>query len=183
VSRPRRVLLGLRARRRVVAAADVRLGRGVVWDIAPGGLVVLADGVAVGAGCRFHVGRAARVVVGAGARLGEGCALLARERIEVGASALLAPHVVLADFGHDARDVETPVRLQRLVTAPVLVGRRAILDLAAVVEPGVTVGPGARVGARSVVTADVPAGALVVGVPARAPGAPPPGGLRLERRR
>jgi UDP-3-O-[3-hydroxymyristoyl] glucosamine N-acyltransferase len=183
VYRPRRVLLGLRTRGRLVAAADVRLGRGVVWDIAPGGLVVLADRVAVGAGCRFHVGPAARVVVGAGARLAEGCALLARERIEVGASAVLAAQVVLADFRHDAGDVETPVRLQRLITAPVLVAERAILDPAAVVEPGVTVGPAARVGPRSVVTADVPAGALVVGVPARAPGTPPPRGMRLLRRR
>jgi UDP-2-acetamido-3-amino-2,3-dideoxy-glucuronate N-acetyltransferase len=50
---------------------------------------------------------------------------------------------------------------------PVRVCEGAAVGAASVLLPGVTVGPWALVGAGSVVTADVPAHALVVGNPAR----------------
>ena len=48
-----------------------------------------------------------------------------------------------------------------------MVRRRASIGSGSVILPGVTVGEGALVGAGSVVTRDVPAGATVVGNPAR----------------
>ena len=53
------------------------------------------------------------------------------------------------------------------MTAPVVIGERAILSTGATVLRGVVVGAGARVQPRGVVTRDVPAGATVGGVPAR----------------
>jgi acetyltransferase-like isoleucine patch superfamily enzyme len=50
---------------------------------------------------------------------------------------------------------------------PVVVERRASIGSGAVVLGGVRIGEGALVGAGAVVTRDVPAGAVVAGVPAR----------------
>jgi len=158
-------LARLRTHGRVRAEGRVRIGRGVRFHLAPGAIVTLEDRCEIGAGTRFHVHGQARI--GAGARLGERCVVAAHERVEVGAGATLDDEVVLIDFDHGISDVERPVRLQGLVTAPVLIGERAILSAGATVLRGVVIGAGARVQPRGVVTRDVPAGATVGGVPAR----------------
>jgi acetyltransferase-like isoleucine patch superfamily enzyme len=163
----RLALARLRSRGRLTAAGRPRLGRRVRFDLAPGALVTLGDGCQVGDGCRFHLGAGAAVSVGASARLGERCVIAARERVDIGAGARLGDDVVLVDFDHDVRDVERPVREQGVVTAPVVIGERAVIGAAAGVLRGVTVGAEARIGVRAVVTHDVPAGTRADGVPAR----------------
>jgi acetyltransferase-like isoleucine patch superfamily enzyme len=158
-------LVRLRSHGRVRANGRVRIGRGVRFHLAPGATLTLEDRCEIGADTRFHVHGQARI--GAGAQLGERCVVAAHERVEVGAGATLDDEVVLIDFDHGITDVERPIRLQELVTAPVVIGERAILSAGATVLRGVVVGAGARVQPRGVVTRDVPAGATVGGVPAR----------------
>jgi acetyltransferase-like isoleucine patch superfamily enzyme len=159
-------LARLRSRGRLRAGGRVRIGRGVRFHLAPGAVVTLEDSCEIGAGTRFHVHGNARI--GAGAQLGERCVVAAHESVEVGAGATLDDEVVLIDFDHGITDVERPIRLQELVTAPVVIGERAVLSAGSTVLRGVVVGAGARVQPRGVVTRDVPAGATVGGVPARA---------------
>ena len=155
----------LRSRGRVRAEGRPRIGRGVRFDVVRGGRVGLGDGCAIGEGTRMHV--RGRVLVGAGAVLGERCVVAAAEHVEIGAGARLGDEVVLIDFDHGFADVERPVREQGLVSAPVAIGERAVLEAGATVLRGVRVGPGARVQARAVVTRDVAPAATVGGVPAR----------------
>jgi acetyltransferase-like isoleucine patch superfamily enzyme len=155
----------LRSRGRVRPEGRVEIGRGVRFHLAPGATVTLEDGARIGAGTRFHVHGRARV--GAGATLGERCVIAAHERVEVGAGARLDDEVVLIDFDHGVADVERPVRLQGVLSSPVVIGDRAVLAAGATVLRGVVVGEGARAQPRSVVTRDVPPGATVGGIPAR----------------
>jgi acetyltransferase-like isoleucine patch superfamily enzyme len=169
----RLLLARVRSRGRVVAEGRTRLGRGVRFDVAPGARVVLGEGCHVGAGTRFHVA-AGEVRVGPGASLGERCVISAHERVVIGERAVLGDEVVLIDFDHAIGDVERPVRLQGLVTAPISIGAEAVLDDAVTVLRGREVGPGAHVVARGVVTRDVAPGGHVEGVPVSRPGAPAP---------
>ncbi len=163
----RLALARLRARGRLTVKGRPRLGRNVRFDIAPGALVSLADGCSIGDGCRFHVGHGATVAVGQGAVLGERCVLAAHEHIEIRARADLGDEVVIVDFDHDLRDVERPVRLQGLLTAPVVIGEGAVISTSAGILRGVTIGDRAHIDMRAVVTHDVPPGARAQGVPAR----------------
>jgi acetyltransferase-like isoleucine patch superfamily enzyme len=163
----RLALARLRNRGRLAVSGRPRLGRGVRFDLAPGALLSLGADCRIGDGCRFHLGAGAAVAIGAGARLGERCVVAAHERVEIGPGARLEDEVVLIDFDHDVGDVERPVREQPLLTAPVVIGARAVVGTAAGVLRGVTVGEGARVGVRAVVTHDVPPGARAEGTPAR----------------
>jgi maltose O-acetyltransferase len=163
----RLALARLRHRGRLTVSGRPRLGRAVRFDLAPGAIVSLGDGCRIGDSCRFHLGAGAAVVIGADAQLGERCVVASHERVEIGPGARLEDEVVLIDFDHDVDDVERPVREQRLLTEPVVIGARAFVGAAAGVLRGVTVGEGARVGVRAVVTRDVPPGALAEGTPAR----------------
>lgn len=66
-----------------------------------------------------------------------------------------------------AHDASTRRALGYTRIAPVHIGARVFIGADAIVLPGVTIGDDAIIGAGSVVSRDVPAGALAAGVPAR----------------
>jgi acetyltransferase-like isoleucine patch superfamily enzyme len=101
-------------------------------------------------------------------------------RVEIGDYALISWGVVLMDTyrvplhaakrRHELEDVplRVPRRLESIAPArPVRIGRNAWIGFDACVLPGVTIGEATIVGARSVVTEDVPAYSIVAGNPAR----------------
>lgn len=71
--------------------------------------------------------------------------------------------ILTADHPRDPAERSTGLEFGR----PVRIGRNVWIGGGAIVLPGITVGDDALIGAGSVVTRDVAAGATVVGDPAR----------------
>jgi len=98
--------------------------------------------------------------------LGRGCEIDAALSVTIGAHTLLAPYVFITDHTHNI-DRSQRIASQGVTSAAVVIGSDVWIGTASVVLSGVTIGDGAVIGANSVVTADVPAYAIVAGAPAR----------------
>jgi acetyltransferase-like isoleucine patch superfamily enzyme len=104
--------------------------------------------------------------LGEGASVGPYTVLYAQGGITIGAFVSIGPHCVLSSGGH-VFAAPGLIREQGVTKAPIVVGRGVWLGANVTVVEGVTIGEDAIVAAGAVVTDDVPAGAIVGGVPAR----------------
>lgn len=87
--------------------------------------------------------------------------------LHIGARVGVGPGVRIITSAHREIGRDTPILDSPLVLAPVVVEDDSDIGVSATVLPGVRIGRGAQVGAGAVVTDDVPAFSIAVGVPAR----------------
>ena len=94
-----------------------------------------------------------------------GCVFLDVAPVSVGAWTQMGPYVQLLTADHPR---DPALRRQGYESAqPIRIGENVWIGGGAIVLPGVTIGDDAIIGAGSVVTRDVPRGAIVKGSPAR----------------
>ena len=118
---------------------------------------------------------AERIAIGAGSHIGEYSTLWAGNstgRITLGEKCLLAPRVTITASNYGIVQ-GTPVMDQPKIERDIVIGDDVWLGINTVVVAGVTIGDGAIVAAGAVVTKDVPAQAIVAGVPAKVIGVRP----------
>jgi acetyltransferase-like isoleucine patch superfamily enzyme len=113
---------------------------------------------------RCHEGR---VSIGAKTVMGQECTISAYQHVKIGRECVIADRVMFIDFDHGAVEVERPIRLQGIYKRDVIVGNNVWIGYGACILRGVTVGDNAIIGTNAVVTKDVPANAVVAGLPAR----------------
>lgn len=100
--------------------------------------------------------------VGSHCYIGHRCHLHAIDPVSIGSGCVLADNVMVSTTDHGRVD-----RHEVHGTGPIVIGDDVFLGQNVVVLGGVTIGDGATVAAGAVVTKDVPAGAVVGGVPAK----------------
>ena len=92
-------------------------------------------------------------------------------KIVIGSGTLLGANTFITDNYHGKNtedELNIPTDLRDLYSkGPVIIGKNVWTGRNVCIMPGVTIGDGAVIGANSVVTHDVPAGAVVGGVPAK----------------
>jgi acetyltransferase-like isoleucine patch superfamily enzyme len=141
--------------------------------------LVIGDRVKVFTWTEFNIEPSGVVEVGDDATL-VGAIFMCAESVRIGKRVVVSYNVTIADSDFHPLDPEAR-RLDAIanapygdkshrpavVTKPVVIEDVAWIGIGAIILKGVQVGRGAKIGAGAVVTKDVPAGAVVVGNPAR----------------
>ena len=102
-----------------------------------------------------------------GVNIGFNCEVFSASRVAIGAGTLLAAYTYVIGGDHDFSDPSKSILEQGRKSDGVSIGSGAWIGAGAKVLDGVTVGDTAIVGAGAVVTRDVPAQSVVVGIPAK----------------
>ena len=158
--------LKLRFRGRLVTDGLCFVGTGVRFEIGPEARVHLGRWSWIGHGCKVRV-HEGELSIGAKTVFGQECTISAFQHIAVGRECIIADRVMMIDFDHGMVEVERPIREQGIYKRNVDVGHNVWIGYGACLLRGVRVGDNSVIGTSAVVTADVPANAVVGGVPAK----------------
>jgi len=144
----------------------VFFGRGLELEIARNAQLEFGRFVWIGddTKIRCHEGR---VEIGQKTVMGQECTISAYQRVRIGEQCVIADRAMFIDFDHGVVEVERPIRQQGIYKRDVEVGSNVWIGYGACILRGVRVGDNSIVGTNSVVTKDVPANAVVAGIPAR----------------
>lgn len=172
----RRVIARLEKRNRVIVGSPVR----VLWNR----VVAVADSeIRIGSHviCRGSIScqkQGAKFTIGERSFVGSGSTLVSTQALSIGNDVLISHDCYITDTdGHslspEIRRRDIPNRWKNyknwnvVCSEPILISDDAWIGPRVIILKGVTIGMGAIVCAGSVVTSDVPAMAVVAGVPAK----------------
>lgn len=133
-----------------------------------GGPVTLGKGVHLWRDSMVQTGQGGAVTIGDYTHIQPRCQFSAYiANIQIGAGVEIAPYCAFYPYDHGT-EPGIPIAAQPLQSkGPIIVGDGAWLGVGVIVLSGVRIGQGAVIGAGSVVTRDIPDGAVASGDPAR----------------
>jgi acetyltransferase-like isoleucine patch superfamily enzyme len=142
------------------------LGKGLELKIEPRGEIRFGRFTWIGDGTKIRCHEGV-VEIGEKTVMGQECTISAYQHVRIGNECVIADRAMFIDFDHGIVEVERPIRLQGIYKRDVEVGNNVWIGYGACILRGVSIGDNAVIGTNSVVTKDVPANAVVGGIPAR----------------
>lgn len=112
----------------------------------------------------IQIGNVDLIDIGERVSFGGEVILYANAKIEIGDDTMVAYHVIFHTSTHDYND--HPMWSKR-IDKPIKVGKHVWIGTGAIILPGVIISDYSVIGAGSVVTSNIPEGAIVGGNPAR----------------
>lgn len=110
----------------------------------------------------------AELIIGDNVRVTSRCRITCAGKIVIGNNVLIAPDVFITDHNHGMDPtVEAGYSSQPLIIKNVVIEEGVWLGQKVSVLPGVKIGKHSIIGANSVVTRDIPAYSIAVGIPAK----------------
>lgn len=111
----------------------------------------------------FNTDYGQNIKLGRGVFINSGCCFQDQGGIEIGDNTLIGQQVVIATLNHDF----DPEKRANMFPKSVKIGKRVWIGAHATICPGVTIGDNSIIGAGAVVTKDVPANTIAMGIPAK----------------
>lgn len=105
------------------------------------------------------------IKIGSNSEFGRKCEIYSD--VEIGKDIIMGPEVKIFSRNHRFDRIDIPMRLQGPAKYTTIIGNDVWLGARSMIMPGVTIGNHVVVAAGSVVTKNVPDGAVIGGVPAR----------------
>lgn len=124
------------------------------------------ENVSFCSGSRFQ--HRENISIGNNVRIGEKCRFSGTTGgITIGNNVSFGPEVTIWSSNHNYFNPESLPYDGKNIPKPVVIGDNTWICAKAIIAPGVTIGEGAVIGIGAVVTADIPAGAVAGGNPAK----------------
>ena len=165
-----------RTRILLARATGVEIGSGCMLgagcDVQLGAASARCGRVVIGPDCTLEQGvivhpYGGSVIFGRSVYLGPGVVVFGHGGVNIGDHSLIAMHCRIVSSNHAVPPPGTPIRTMADVPKATCVGRDVWLGAGVTVLAGVTIGDGCIVSAGAVVTHDLPANSIAMGVPAR----------------
>jgi acetyltransferase-like isoleucine patch superfamily enzyme len=145
-----------------VPASVVILGRARVYGT---GQILLGEDLLLYPDLYLETRQSGVIHIGDGVVISTGSHLVATTSITIGAGSMIGEYTSIRDANHIRASGKT-LRDAGNISKAIVIGKEVWIGRGVTVLQGVTIGDGATIGANAVVTRDVPARAIVGGVPA-----------------
>lgn len=149
--------------------ANVFIGdRVTIYQVSDSGIVEIGDRVRVHQDTLIETGHGGSLKIAADTHIQPRCQLSAyKGEIQIGSNVQIAPNCAFYPYDHGMIPGELMGQQPLQTKGGIAIEDDVWLGFGVIVLDGVKIGKGAVVGAGAVVTQDIPAGAIAVGVPAR----------------
>lgn len=131
------------------------------------GSITIGKNCSIRNGAILACSRGGEITLGDNVQINPYCILYGYRRLTIGANTLIAAHTVIVPNNHSFNTRNQLICEQEVIGVGIEIGEDVWIGANVTILDGVRIGNGAVVGASSVVTKDVPAYTIVVGVPAK----------------